>query len=66
MAFSEKYGTVLVPFVKEYETAANEKARKAVLKNAAKAVRESRDVLEDRESHLPKDLPAVCFYYFVL
>lgn len=40
----------------------NEKERKAVVKNAADAVKKSRDLMEDTGSKLPKDLPTVGFF----
>jgi hypothetical protein len=66
MSFSEVYESALQPFVKEYEEARNQKGRKAVLKNAAKAVLDGKDLLEDQGVDLPKDLETVCGYYFIL
>jgi hypothetical protein len=63
MAFTENYAAVLKPFVSNYQEAKNKKARGAVLKDAADAVRESRDLQETKGEDLPKDLPTVCFLF---
>jgi hypothetical protein len=60
MTFTEDYAEVLSPFVENYKTAKNEKERKAVLRNAADAVSESRNLREDAAEDLPKDLQTVC------
>lgn len=62
MTFSDAYGNVLSPFVKNYKMAKNEKGRNGVLKDAVEAVRKSGEVLEDKGSDLPKDLRTVCFF----
>lgn len=64
MTFSEVYASVLSPFVKNYEAAKNEKGRKAVVSNAADAVRKSRNLFEDKGDFLPKSLEPVCLYFF--
>jgi len=64
MTFAEDYSKVLSPFSKKFKEAENENQRKAVLKDAAKAVTESRDLLEDKGVALPKDLQAVLFFSF--
>lgn len=58
MTFTELYGKVLLPFIKKFKEAKNEKARKTVIHKAADAVKNSKDVLEIDED-LPKDLPTV-------
>lgn len=60
MTFSDNYADVLLPFVEKYKTSENEKARKVVVRNAADAVRESRNLREDDSVDLPKDLQTVC------
>ena len=60
MTFSDNYADVLLPFVEKYKTSENEKARKVVVRNAADAVRESRNLHEDDSVDLPKDLQTVC------
>jgi len=60
MTFTDDYAEVLSPFVDNYKTAKNEKERKAVLRNAADAVSESRNLREDAAEDLPKDLQTVC------
>jgi hypothetical protein len=59
MSLSKVYGAVLLPFVQKYKDARNEKERKAVMKNAAEAVVENRNLLENQGGNLPKDLPNV-------
>lgn len=59
MSLSKVYGDVLLPFVQKYKDARNEKERKAVMKNAAEAVVENRNLLENKGGNLPKDLPNV-------
>jgi hypothetical protein len=66
MAFSDDYATILSPFVEKYKTAKNENARKSVLKNAADAVKKSRDLREDNVTELPKELETVCPYFYSL
>jgi hypothetical protein len=65
MTFAEDYSKVLSPFSKKFKEAENENQRKAVLRDAAKAVTESRDLLEDKGVALPKDLQAVLFFSFL-
>ena len=60
MTFSDNYADVLLPFVEKYKMSENEKARKVVVRNAADAVRESRNLREDDSVDLPKDLQTVC------
>jgi hypothetical protein len=60
MTFSNDYADILLPFVENYKTAKNEKARKVVVRNAANAVTESRNLREDAAEDLPKDLQTVC------
>ena len=62
MTFTKVYGSILIPFIKNYEEAKNEKGRKGVVSNAANAVRNSRNLLEDKGDSLPKDLEAVRLY----
>jgi hypothetical protein len=64
MTFTDDYAGILLPFVEKYKTAKNEKARKAVLKNAAEAVSKSRDLREDNVTELPKDLPMVRLFIY--
>jgi hypothetical protein len=63
MTFSEDYGKLLSPFLKEYKKANNEKARKAVIKNAADAISSSSGLLEDKGASLPKNLKTVCLFF---
>jgi hypothetical protein len=63
MAFVDEYSKVLSPFLKKYKDAENEKQRKAVLKNAADAVTESKDLFEGKGVALPKDLQAVLSFF---
>jgi hypothetical protein len=58
MIFSELYSKVLFPFIKKFDEAKNEKARKMVVNKAADAVKKSKDLLEIDEE-LPKDLSTV-------
>ena len=58
MTFSQLYSTVLTPFVQKYKEAKNEKGRKAIVNDAADAVKLSKDLLEDADD-LPKDLQTV-------
>lgn len=58
MTFSKTYAAVLSQFIDKYLDAKNEKARKAVVNQAAEAVRESKALLEDAED-LPKGLQTV-------
>lgn len=62
MTFSKAYGTLLHPFVEKYQLAKNEKGRNEVVKNAADAVTESKNLLEDEGDDLPKDLKTVRFF----
>jgi hypothetical protein len=59
MSFVDVYGSLLTPFVLKYKEAKNEKGRSAVLKNAADAVSESKDLMEEEAGQIPKDLKAV-------
>jgi len=65
MSFTEVYKQVLVPFLKNYNDAENEKLKKAVLKNAAASVVKNREELEIKED-LPKDLERVSFFLFCI
>jgi len=60
MAFTDDFKTVLAPFLKKYAVAKNETERKRVAKNAVEAVSKSKDLLEEKEVDLPKDLETVC------
>ena len=44
----------------------SEKGRKAVLQNAADAVKAARNLHEDNVTELPKDLPKVCLFFFLI
>ena len=59
MTFSDEYADILLPFLDEYKSAKNEKARKAVGRKAADALTESRDLREDEAHDLPKELQTV-------
>jgi hypothetical protein len=67
MAFTDDYADILSPFIEQYQTAKNDKERKALAQNAAEAVRKSRDLGEDTTVNLPKDLEKVClsFVFFL-
>ena len=58
MTFSKTYAAVLSQFINKYLDGKNEKARIAVVNQAAEAVRESKALLEDAED-LPKGLQTV-------
>jgi hypothetical protein len=62
MAFTEDYADILLPFVEKYKTAKNEKARTALVKNAADAVSKSSNHREGETIKLPKDLPTVFIF----
>lgn len=68
MSFTDAYGSILLPFVENYKTAKNEKARKGVVDTAANTILNSRNLLEEQGSDLPQDLKAVCdillIYFF--
>jgi len=66
MTFTEDYGDVLLPFVEEYKNSKNEKARKAVVQNAADAVSNSRNLCEEGGDDLPKDLKTVCYFSLIV
>lgn len=59
IAFSKIYGDIIQPFVQKFNDATNQKGKKGVLKNAALAVKEHRNNLEDKGPHLPKELETV-------
>jgi hypothetical protein len=59
MSLSKVYGVILLPFVQQYKETRNERERKKIIKNAAEAVVENGNLLEDRGGNLPKDLPKV-------
>jgi hypothetical protein len=63
MSFAEVYSDLLLPFVESYKEANNEKNRTLVVKNAADAVLNSRNLLEEGVD-LPKDLKTVRLYSF--
>ena len=65
MTFTEDYGKVLSPFLKKYQVEENEKQRRAVLKNAARVVVKSRDLLEEKTDDLPKDIQTVPLSFFL-
>jgi hypothetical protein len=58
MTFSNLYSIVLSPFVQDFKDAANDKGRKTVVSEAVKAVKASKEVMEDSED-LPNDLNLV-------
>lgn len=60
MSFTQVYGNILLPFVKNYNNSKNEKARKGVVEIATNAVLKSRNLLEEKGLELPQDLKAVC------
>ena len=60
MTLSKVYGNLLSPFVEKYMAVKNEKGRAAVVKNAADAVLENSNMMEDQGADLPKDLRKVC------
>ena len=66
MAFDEDICKILSPFVNKYKEAGNEVKRKAIVKNATDAVRKSRESLEDQEDSLPKNLPLVCYFHWLI
>lgn len=59
MSLSKVFGNIISPFVQNFKDAKNEKQRLSVIKEAADAVLKSKDLLEDKEAGLPKDLPSV-------
>jgi hypothetical protein len=60
MTFSDEYADVLLPFLEQYKSAKNEKERKAIGRDAADALTESRNLREDEAHDLPKELQTVC------
>jgi hypothetical protein len=60
MTFTDVYASLLLPYIKNYEAAKNQKGRKEVLANAVDAVQKSRNLLEDTGDSLPNDLRTVC------
>jgi hypothetical protein len=60
MSFTEAYADILLPFVENYKTAKNEKARKGIVETAANTILNSRNLLEEQGLELPQDLKAVC------
>jgi hypothetical protein len=66
MTFSKIYGNIILPFIKQYKDAKNDKSRNVVIANAADAVKKSRETLEDNSVDLPKDLQHVCLFFFIL
>ena len=66
MAFSDNYADIHSPFVENFKSSKNDKGQKAVLKNVANTVSKSRDLHKDIVTELPKDLPNVCPFLFLL
>jgi hypothetical protein len=64
MTFSEDYGHLLSPFLKEYKAANKGKDKKAVIQNAANAISSSSSLLEDKGLGLTKNLKTVCLFFF--
>lgn len=62
MTLSKVYGNLLSPFVEKYMAVKNEKGGAAVVKNAADAVLENSNMMEDQGADLPKDLRKVCAF----
>ena len=60
MSFSQAYGNILHPSVKNYKSAKNEKAQKAVMETATNTILNSRNLLEEQGFDLPHDIKAVC------
>jgi hypothetical protein len=59
MILNATYSALLVPFIKDFREASNEKERKTVISMAVAVVKRSKALLEDA-GDLPKDLPTVC------
>jgi hypothetical protein len=59
MSFTQAYGNILLPFVENYKTSKNEKARKAIVETAVNTILNSRNLLEEQGLDLPQDLRAV-------
>ena len=66
MALDEDICEILSPFVNKYKEAGNKVKRKAIVKNATDAVRKSQESLEDQEDSLPKNLPLVCYFHWLI
>ena len=62
MTLSKVYGNLLSHFVEKYMAVKNKKGRAAVVKNAADAVLENSNMMEDQGADLPKDLRKVCAF----
>jgi hypothetical protein len=58
MSFSELYSSVLAPFVTKYKDSNNDKERKTVVSEAADAVKDAKELLENAQD-LPKDIRTV-------
>jgi hypothetical protein len=65
MSFSEVYGSVLEPFIQKFKDGENEKGRRAVVRDAAEAVKNYREMQEDEGAALPKDLQTVRLVIFL-
>ena len=66
MTFSKIYSNIILPFIKQYKAAKNDKGRNVVIANVAEAVKKSRETLEDKGIGLPKDLQIVCLFFLIL
>ena len=58
MSLSKTFCNLLSPFVESYKEAKNQKERKPIIKNAADAVLDNRDMMEEL-GELPSDLPTL-------
>lgn len=65
MALRKVYGAIISPFIDSYKSAKNATGRTQVVKNAAEAVLNRKDLLEDNGVGLPKDLQTVKPNHFV-
>ena len=66
MSFTDVYGNILLPFIEQYRTAKNEKARKRVVDIAANTILGSNNLLEEQGSDLPQNIKAVCLTFLVV
>jgi hypothetical protein len=62
MSLSKVYCNLLSPFVEKYKEAKNANEKTKIIKNAADAVSNNKDALEDQGVDLPKDLRRVSTY----
>ena len=60
MTFTQAYGKILLPFVKNCKNAKNKKAQKGVVETATNTILNSQNLLEEQGLDLPQDLKAVC------